>query len=182
VLVIFSISSCNSLRLGLLGPDGTYSSEAGVNYLKRKSIKADIYYCETISDCFNSLKNQEVDIIIVPSVNSIIGQVQETVSNLDRQRVLDCERLQINLHLAGYSLRYVHTKQEAADQCKKRVSQMNSRIIYENSTVIGAIKAKRKHRSAIVSSRAAEIYGLPILEKNIQDVKDNFTEFLVLVR
>lgn len=35
---------------------------------------------------------------------------------------------------------------------------------------------------ALCSRRAAELYGLEVLEEGVQDVKDNITRFLVLSR
>jgi len=39
-----------------------------------------------------------------------------------------------------------------------------------------------RHRAAIGSKRAAEIYGGVIVRENIQDTSDNFTRFLLLSR
>jgi prephenate dehydratase len=35
---------------------------------------------------------------------------------------------------------------------------------------------------ALCSRRAAELYGLDVIEEGVQDVKDNITRFLVLSR
>ncbi len=35
---------------------------------------------------------------------------------------------------------------------------------------------------ALCSRRAAELYGLDVLEEGVQDVKDNITRFIVLSR
>ena len=99
VLVIFSVSSCNYVRLGLLGPDGTFSSEAGYNYIKRKRIKARIKYYKTITNCFIALKRKEVEEIIVPLVNTTIGYIGETLRNLNGLSICDKEIIPIVLHL-----------------------------------------------------------------------------------
>ena len=41
-------------------------------------------------------------------------------------------------------------------------------------------ETKDKSKAAIASSLSAEIYGLKILQENVQDDKDNVTRFLLL--
>ena len=174
-LVVFLIPNDNSL--GLLGPDGTFSAEAAHNYIKRTHSQKIKYY-KTISDCFKALKQNRVSRIIVPLINSTIGEIQETTENIKGCKITEEEKLTINLHLAGNAANQIYTKKEVAKQCKTRLQ--NERTIYVNSTAAAAIEAKNNQQAAIISRRAAEIYNLDILEENIQDRKDNYTKFVVL--
>lgn len=131
------------------------------------------------------MKGKEVDKIIVPLVNTTIGYIGETLRNLNGIKICDKETIPIVLNLAGKgsldSIKYVHSKKEAFQQCKKRLSEFNIKVIIEDSTAQAAINVKDSYsRAAIVSKRASEIYGLNILENNIQDGKDNQTEFVVI--
>jgi len=165
-------------KLGLLGPDGTFSAEAACNYLRKRRIPSDLVYCSTITNCFQLLRHGGADSIIVPLSNSSIGIVMESIRCIEECEIYGNEELSINLHLAGNpDAKYVHTKTQIARQCRKRLSRLNAKIIFENSSAIAAINARDTNQAAIISRRAAEIYGLPILEENVQDKKDNKTLF-----
>ncbi|MEM4230370.1 MAG: prephenate dehydratase domain-containing protein, partial [Candidatus Pacearchaeota archaeon] len=70
---------------------------------------------------------------------------------------------------------------EVARQCQRYLSKKDIALVFENSTAMAALKVKGlADRAAIISKRASEIYGLRILESDIQDSKDNVTEFIVL--
>jgi len=168
-----------------LGPDGTFSSEAAENYIKRNGLNVVVRYYTTIDSCFLGLRIGEVEKILVPWLNSVVGYIPETIQNLSGYKICDREILPISLHLAGIgqldSLSYVHSKKEAVQQCRIKLSQKDIKVIFEDSTAIAAARVKNHpNRAAIVSKRASEIYGLQILEPNIQDSQDNKTEFIVV--
>ncbi|MEK6884654.1 MAG: prephenate dehydratase domain-containing protein [Nanoarchaeota archaeon] len=165
----------------MLGPKGTFSEEAGHVHLKRRKIKGRIKYYPTIKDCFTALNKYEVEEIIVPLINSTIGYILETLNNLNTHKILDEINIPINLYLVGNETKKIYTKKEAAEQCRLRLSKLESKIIYEDSTASAAINARTNNQSAIVSERCADMYNLNILERNIQDNKNNYTKFIVLV-
>ena len=171
----------SQLTLGLLGPDGTFSSEAAHNYLRKRNLEFNIIYITTISHCFQSLYERSVDSIIVPLSNSSTGPVIESFRNFKGGEIYYNETLPIHLYLAGNpNARHIHTKIQIAQQCKRKLSGLDAKIILENSSATAAIKARETNQAAIVSKRAAEIYGLDILERDVQDNKDNKTLFGVI--
>jgi prephenate dehydratase len=69
-------------------------------------------------------------------------------------------------------------------QCRKFLEQYpNVQIAESNDTALSAKEIKEnhiKHRAAIASKRAAQLYGLDIIAADIHDNKRNFTRFLIL--
>ncbi|XP_022019959.1 arogenate dehydratase/prephenate dehydratase 1, chloroplastic-like [Helianthus annuus] len=74
---------------------------------------------------------------------------------------------------------------QAFDQCKKMLNELNVvKVNTEDTAGAAQIVASKGVRDtgAIASSRAAEIYGLHILSKKLEDYSDNVTRFLILAR
>ena len=83
------------MKIGILGPAGTFSETAARLWLKEKEIgknnaeieteKVEIKYYETIFDVSESLLKKEVDYGIVPIENSLEGSVGETLDVLSSE-------------------------------------------------------------------------------------------------
>lgn len=74
------------MKIGILGPEGTFSETAAVLWLKGKRIEnTEIKYYETIFDVSESLLREEVDYGIVPIENSLEGSVGETLDILSSE-------------------------------------------------------------------------------------------------
>ena len=74
---------------------------------------------------------------------------------------------------------------QALAQCDTFIRNLGATKGAVDDTATGAqmVASQRlTNVGAICSSRAAELYGLEILENGIQDVKDNVTRFVVLGR
>jgi prephenate dehydratase len=74
------------MKIGILGPAGTFSETAAELWLKGKEVgkgeNVEIKYYETIFDVSESLLRKEVDYGIVPIENSLEGSVGETLDVL----------------------------------------------------------------------------------------------------
>ena len=68
-------------------------------------------------------------------------------------------------------------------QCKDFLKNSNKLILEDKDTAEVAKKISKNNftdMAAIASKKAAEIYGLDIIEKNIQTIKNNETRFVIL--
>lgn len=178
-------------QIGFLGPQGTFSHEAAEIYTKGKSYAAKEYL--SIKDVLNSVKNGEVDEAIVPIENSLEGAVNVTLDVLAGENefyIINELIIPINLNLIG-------KKGAGSDHIKAIISHpqplgqsrnyLNTNFpsavqLEETSTSKAAQKAAGSDGSlaAIASSTAAKLYGLEIIQSNVQDVKNNFTRFVII--
>ena len=80
-------------------------------------------------------------------------------------------------------IKSVYSHPQALAQCRSYLEKEGWIIVpaYDTAGSVKIIKEeKRLNAAAIASQRAAEIYGMQILAKDIADNKDNFTRFFVL--
>ena len=72
------------IKLGILGPAGTFSENAAVQWRKKtvKDENVEIKYYDTIFEVSEGLLKNEVDYGIVPIENSLEGSVGETLDVL----------------------------------------------------------------------------------------------------
>ncbi|MCR5543219.1 MAG: 2-amino-4-hydroxy-6-hydroxymethyldihydropteridine diphosphokinase [Eubacterium sp.] len=105
----------------------------------------------------------------------IIGQVTMDINHclaaLEGAKITDITR--VYSHLQGLL------------QCKDYIDQNGFHAENVSNTALAAQRVKKdgiKSQAAICSERAAEIYGLKVLEKNINFSDDNSTKFMILTK
>lgn len=187
------------MKIGILGPTGTFSETAAELWLREKEAEkrrgVEIKYYETIIDVSESLLRKEVDYGIVPIENSLEGSVGETLDvlsseNSDEMQIVGEVLLPIGIHLLGKGsfakIRKVVSHPHALAQCKhfirKRLKVMIKDIEVKSvdSTASAAkLASESEEVAALASEEAARKYGLNILAEDVQD-KDSVTRFVVL--
>jgi prephenate dehydratase len=186
------------MKIGILGPAGTFSETAAELWLKGKEVgkgeNIEINYYETIFDVSESVLRKEVDYGIVPIENSLEGSVGETLDvlsseNADEMRIVGEVLVPIKICLVSQSvakIRKVVSHPHALAQCKQfirerlKVMIKGVEIKSVDSTARAAKMASQSEEiAALASEEAAQRYGLTILEENVQD-KDSVTRFVVL--
>ncbi len=186
------------MKIGILGPAGTFSETAAELWLKGKEVgkreNVEIKYYETIFDVSESLLRKEVDYGIVPIENSLEGSVGETLDvlsseNAEEMRIVGEVLVPIKICLVSQSvakIRKVVSHPHALAQCKQFIRERLKVMIKDveiksvDSTASAAKLASQSEEiAALASEEAARRYGLNILEENVQD-KDSVTRFVVL--
>lgn len=170
--------------ISFLGPKGTFSHEAA-------SMLGDdlVPYC-TIPAVMESIDSNQCVKGIVPIENSIEGPVGITLDSLAHEFDLNIvgeivisinQNLIVNPGSKIEDIKDIYSHQQAISQCQSFIREKNIQPHYAVSTASAAKNiVGDKSKAAIGHSKSAELYGLEILEANIQDVDNNETRFIVL--
>lgn len=169
------------MKVGILGPAGTFSEDAAELWLKGRNEKVEMKYYETIFDVSESLLRKEVDYGIVPIENSLEGSVGETLDVLSGEsreeiQIVGEVLVPINICLLAQTfkkslIKTVVSHPHALAQCKQFIREQLKGVEVKSvdSTASAAKLASQSEEiAALASKAAAQKYGLNILEENVQ--------------
>jgi prephenate dehydratase len=177
-----------SVRIGYLGPEGSFSHEA-VSTMDG----VDAVACDTLADLLASVADGALDQGLVPIENAIEGTVSATIDGLvfDHDLVIVQEIvIPIRLHLlarAGVDIAdvtnvrsYVH----ALAQCRVYLHELDVTIEQTSSTSQAAHEVAESSEpwAAVASTLAGELFGLTAVATDIEDHPGNATRFVVVGR
>jgi prephenate dehydratase len=180
------------MRVGYLGPPGTFSEEA----LARCDLAAGAERRDypTIPEAFEAVAKGEVDASLLPIENSLEGSIPATLDLLVHRPGLRIRRevlLPVRQNLLarpGVALdgvKRVLSIPIALAQCGAWLRARLPGVPLEPalSTADAARQAAERDGTAAVGSRAAaERYGLQLLAEGIQDGEGNTTRFVLVSR
>ena len=183
------------IKIAYLGPQGTFTEEALNKYIS--SIKSEdeiekVPYA-TMQEVIKSVDRGEAVEGIVPIENSLEGSVNVTLDFLTFESEAKIVReitIPIRHSLIGKEnvavskIKKIISHPHATAQCKNFISThlKGVEIIAANSTAeaIKMLQETDNSIAAIGTEIAAKIYGLKIIEKDIEDNKENKTRFIFL--
>ncbi|MGH6735682.1 MAG: prephenate dehydratase [Methyloceanibacter sp.] len=149
------------------------------------------FACATFEDALAAVKSGKAKLAMIPIENSVAGRVADIHHLLpDSGLHIVAEHFERVRHqlltLPGAKLtglKTVHSHIMALGQCRKAIAALKLTPVVEADTA-GAAQHVRAlgdpTRAAIASKLAAEIYGLRIAKKDIEDAAHNTTRFVVL--
>ena len=174
------------MKIAYQGVSGSYSEScAKKNYPECQTIS-----CKTFDECFEMANNDN-------TIRTIIPESNKTTGNIGIEYLIFKYRLNIYAeHFYKISHNLLAIKGAKIEDIKNVYSHAQalsqSSIFVKKNNFIEQVRADTagsakyisesgdKTKAAIASDLSAKIYGLEILEKNIQDNKENFTRFLLM--
>ena len=177
------------MKIAFQGEPGAYSEQAVFDYFGNLETQP----CETFDVVFDSVVSGECEYGLIPIENSLAGSIHQNYDLLLRH----------DLHIVGeYPLRVQHclialpgvkkeeiqkaiSHPQALGQCAAylRGHGIKPESVYDTAGSVKMLKESgARDTAAIASHRAADIYGMQILEEGIEDNPENYTRFLAISR
>ncbi|KAJ4758549.1 Arogenate dehydratase [Rhynchospora pubera] len=194
-LTNFDLSSSpthgSQLRVAYQGAPGAYSEgAASTAYPDCQPVP-----CDQFDVAFKAVELWIADRAVLPVENSLGGSIHRNYDLLLRHRLHIVGEVQKSVHhclltLPGVrkdNLTRVISHPQALAQCEHTITSLGLNVVRESfdDTAAAAeyVAANGLRDTAVIASaRAAELYGLQVLEDGIQDDPRNVTRFLVLAR
>lgn len=179
-----------SLRVAFQGEHGANSEAAAIKHFGES---VETIPCENFDIMFERVTNGTADFSMTPIENTLAGSIIPNFDLLARhdlhivgEEILLVEHFLIAAPGVTVSdIRTVISQPPALAQCEHylRAKGWEKEAAYDTAGSVKLLKASgRRDAAAIAPKRAASVYGMNILESNIEDNAENYTRFLVLAR
>lgn len=147
--------------------------------------------CRTFEDAFSAISHGDTSLAMIPIENTLAGRVADIHHLLPESNLNIVGEYFMPIHfqlmvIPGTSIeqiKTVHSHVHALGQCRNIVRDRGWRGVIADDTA-GAAKEvaaeQDRSRASLSPTLAAELYGLEILEQNVEDSDNNVTRFIVL--
>lgn len=172
------------MKIGVLGPAGTFSEEAAKKHFSKESI----HIFRSNTEIFEAVEKGLVHRGLIPVENMLGGSVGETLDNLFRKKVKPCGEILMPIRLCIAS-RSKHFKKiishpMALAQCREylRKKYPDCKLRERSSTAFAMSEAAESEKgvAAVGTELGALRYGLTIIDTDIQDHDANVTRFIII--
>ena len=177
-------------RIAIQGYIGSFHDIAAHLYFDGEQIE--LICCPTFEEVFDNLRQDPTAIGLVAIENTIAGSLlhnyellRESGTTITGEQKLHISHCLCCLPEDSWdTVTEVHSHPVALMQCRKFLSEHPGMKAVEEEDTAGSAKmiaeGKKRGWAAICHAEAARLYGLKVLQNNIEDNKHNFTRFLVI--
>ncbi len=185
------------MKIGIMGAKGSFSEKAGEEYIAQQGITdGELVPLISAENVLTELEAGSIHRGIFPIENSNGGIVIEAVHAMAKHRfAVEC-MFEIDVHhmllvkpgSTAASITVISSHDQALKQCRmylKRAWTDSDILLYADTAQAAKDLASGilPNTTAVIAPRGcAELYGLEILEESIQDMKFNYTSFVVATK
>lgn len=177
-------------RIVFQGVEGAYAHIAMNEYFGEG---ANSFHVETWREAMEAIKSGQADYAVLPIENSTAGIVAENYDLLVEydnyivgEQIIPIRHCLLGLPEAELSdITSVRSHPQALAQCSRYLQGHGWDCEGEGNTAVAARKVKEngdKRQAAIASRLTAQLYGLKVLEKDIQENSENSTRFIIVTK
>lgn len=185
------------MKIGVMGAKGSFSEQAGERYVREHSNnEGEILPLISAENVLTALEAGEIDRGVFPIENSNGGIVIEAVHAMAKHRFAIERMFELDVHhmllvkkgVTASHILAVSSHDQALKQCRmylKRVWPMAEIIPYADTAKAAEDlgNGTLPDTTAVIAPRGcADLYDLDILEESIQDLKYNYTMFVVAIK
>lgn len=149
--------------------------------------------CTTFEDALNAVETGEADLGMIPIENTLAGRVADIHHLLPQTQLFIVGEYFLPIHfqlmvLPGVKkqeIKTVHSHIHALGQCRKIIRNNGWKAVVASDTAGAAKFIKQmsdRSQAALAPKLAAELYGLDIIESDVEDDINNVTRFVVVSR
>lgn len=177
-------------RIAIQGVIGSFHDIAAHEYFKDEQIQ--LICCATFEEVFRNIEEDPTTIGMLAIENTIAGSLLHNYELLrdSGTTIVGEHKLHIKHSICCLpeddwdTVSEVHSHPVALMQCRNFLAKHPSFKAVEDEDTAGSAemiqREQRKGWAAICHAKAAEFYGMKVLEDSIEDNKHNFTRFLVV--
>ena len=175
------------MRIAYQGEPGAYSEAAALVY----SPHADTLPCRTFDEVFEAVVQKRATHGIIPMENSIGGTIHRNYDLLVDNELPITGEVQLDVvhclqALPGTKItdiKTVYSHPQALAQCERYLKDLGVTVEAVYDTAGGAklvAEQKLAGAAALASRRAADVFGLEVIQEAVQDYEYNITRFFVI--
>ena len=177
-------------KVACQGVAGAYSGIAADKMFEL----ADITYFKNFDAVFQAVEKGFCKYGVLPIENSSAGSVNQVYDLMKEHKfyIVKSVRLSISHNLVVNKdtklsdIKEIISHEQALTQCKRYLEQFAGvKVTAVANTAVAAktlAESGRKDIAAISSRECAELYGLKLLETNVQDSDNNYTRFILIAK
>ena len=176
------------MRIAYQGEPGAYSEAAALHF---GGPQVETLPCKSFDEVFEAVVKRRATHGVVPLENSVGGTIHRnydlmldhdlTITGEVELDVVHCLQALPGTKLEDVKVVYSHP--QALAQCERYLKDLGVTVEAVYDTAGGAklvAEQKLKGAAALASRRAAEVFGLEVLQEAVQDFEYNITRFAII--